>query len=348
MCEHKNIWLGYLSKLIICFPVLFTYQLSFCQNPYVRGAFPNDGARTVPCNTHITVGLHFPGEEGRLLDKQTLTNSYVKLYPENQPNKPVRSSLSYEEEFQYLTLRPGQALSPKTTYAFEINSGLTDERGNGFLPFLLVFKTGSCNEDEMLTSRGLEKEEVPKEEEDIAIADIQAMGGVLKEDTACIQWQTAQEKHLFSYVLEKSRDGISFDSIQEVLAAGYSDAPKDYFLMDRQTRPGRTTYRLRIKDNRGEQYFSKTVSVFRELIRFEKTRISMNDSLPISYKVPPRTSLVFVLRNARGDKIFQKAILLDNQKNAYTFDMRGVGPGKYMGYLITPKSRYRQRVDIVN
>lgn len=346
MFMKNNFWLGYRSKLIISFLILLFYHSAFCQNPYVRGAFPNDGARAVPCNTHITVGLHFPGEEGKLLDKETLNSSYVKLYSENLPNAPLQASLSYEEEFQYLTLRPLEPLAPKTTYSFEINSGLTDERGNGFLPFLLVFKTGSC-EEELFASRGLSREQEEAYVEDEVIADIEALGGVLREQDIFIQWQTTQENHLMSYVVEKSRDGATFDSLQEVPAVGYSDSTKEYYIIDSQTKPGANYYRLRIRDVHGDESTSNTISVFKEVIRFEKTRVTMNDSLPISYYVPPRTSCVFVLRDPKGNKVFQKAVLLNNQLHSHKFDLRGVGTGKYMGYLITPKTSYRQRVDIV-
>jgi Concanavalin A-like lectin/glucanases superfamily/Secretion system C-terminal sorting domain len=78
-----------------------------------------------------------------------------------------------------------------------------------------------------------------------------------------LTWQTASEKNTSHFDIEKSKDGLVFEKIGEVKAAGNSQTPQYYSYLDRNPYD-LSYYRLKIHDLDGKTDFSKTVSVRRD------------------------------------------------------------------------------------
>jgi Secretion system C-terminal sorting domain len=78
-----------------------------------------------------------------------------------------------------------------------------------------------------------------------------------------LTWQTASEKNTSHFDIEKSKDGLAFEKIGVVKAAGNSQTPQYYSYLDRNPYDF-SYYRLKIHDLDGKTDFSKTVSVRRD------------------------------------------------------------------------------------
>jgi hypothetical protein len=78
-----------------------------------------------------------------------------------------------------------------------------------------------------------------------------------------LTWQTASEKNTSHFDIEKSKDGLAFEKIGELKAAGNSQAPQYYSYLDKNPYD-LSYYRLKIHDLDGKIDFSKTVSVRRD------------------------------------------------------------------------------------
>lgn len=76
-----------------------------------------------------------------------------------------------------------------------------------------------------------------------------------------LEWSSVQERNSRDYVIERSADGRSFETLGAVAAAGNSDAVQDYRFSDEKALQGRAYYRLRMRDMDGKESFSPVQSV---------------------------------------------------------------------------------------
>ena len=81
-----------------------------------------------------------------------------------------------------------------------------------------------------------------------------------KEKTNQLQWQTATERNVSHFEIERSNDGIVFSKIMEEKARGGTQ-PTTYAVQDAPPQYGTYYYRLKIVDNDGKANYSKTVSL---------------------------------------------------------------------------------------
>jgi choice-of-anchor B domain-containing protein len=76
-----------------------------------------------------------------------------------------------------------------------------------------------------------------------------------------LKWITYSEQNNALFEVERSADGIQFKTLGQVVPAGNSGVPNDYFFTDRLPLPGLNYYRIRQTDYDGKFSFSETVSV---------------------------------------------------------------------------------------
>jgi hypothetical protein len=76
-----------------------------------------------------------------------------------------------------------------------------------------------------------------------------------------LKWVTASELNNDYFTIERSTNGIDFESVEVVTGAGTSNQANYYSTMDYQPLPGVSYYRLKQTDYNGEFEYSKIVSV---------------------------------------------------------------------------------------
>jgi hypothetical protein len=91
----------------------------------------------------------------------------------------------------------------------------------------------------------------------IELIDFQAFK---KEKAVQLQWQTATERNVSHFEIERNNDGIVFSKIMEEKARGGMQ-PTTYTVQDEPPQYGTHYYRLKIVDNDGKANYSKTVSL---------------------------------------------------------------------------------------
>jgi hypothetical protein len=89
-------------------------------------------------------------------------------------------------------------------------------------------------------------------------------GGMGKNFTTILKWETAQEQNSDYFAIERSTDGQNYTAIGRMVAAGNSTLPRNYEYID-QTPPvttnGRVLYRLKQVDKDGKTNYSTAVAV---------------------------------------------------------------------------------------
>ncbi|MFN0274654.1 MAG: hypothetical protein ACKVPJ_02820 [Chitinophagales bacterium] len=75
-----------------------------------------------------------------------------------------------------------------------------------------------------------------------------------------LQWETANEIHSETFFVERSADGVTFSTIAELPAAGYSSSDLHYSYTDKQPAPGMNYYRLKQVDFNGVENYSDVIT----------------------------------------------------------------------------------------
>jgi len=101
---------------------------------------------------------------------------------------------------------------------------------------------------------------------DIGILPVELLSfeGRPLSDGNLIIWVTASESGSDRFIVERSRDGTSFQPAGELPAAGISAGPLNYEILDTDAEDGLSYYRLRMIDTNGDKEFSEVISVLRE------------------------------------------------------------------------------------
>lgn len=84
------------------------------------------------------------------------------------------------------------------------------------------------------------------------------------ENAVCLEWQTASEINNDFFTLEKSIDGVAWQSFITLLGAGNSHSTINYNAIDKDPFSGLSYYRLKQTDFNGDFEYSPIVSVFLE------------------------------------------------------------------------------------
>jgi len=93
---------------------------------------------------------------------------------------------------------------------------------------------------------------------------IQAFDFTAQKDvnnTVNLQWSTSNEIDSIYYVIERSIDGVNFDSVSRVNAGNNPDSLQQYLFNDDKPYQGATYYRLKLLDKDGRFNYSKIVTV---------------------------------------------------------------------------------------
>jgi hypothetical protein len=77
-----------------------------------------------------------------------------------------------------------------------------------------------------------------------------------------LDWSTAQETNSDHFTIQRSADGVSWDNLQQVAAAGTSNSALDYTAYDLSPLSGNSLYRLMMTDKDGGVTYSAIRSVF--------------------------------------------------------------------------------------
>lgn len=92
----------------------------------------------------------------------------------------------------------------------------------------------------------------------------------ISEERVTLLWATASEKDNDYFVVERSRDGLDFESVASVAGAAFSNEIRHYEVDDPSPVDGKSYYRLKQVDFDGSRSFSRIIAVMfsPEKIRF--------------------------------------------------------------------------------
>ncbi len=137
--------------LLLLFVVLIVTGLGFVNTgPYVVDSTPKDGAYDVSINTSSIAAndLFVPeviGFKGGV-DNSTISNATVKLLKvTDAATVEVPGTVQGTGGGDAISFSPASTLEPNTEYRFVVTDGVRSYKGEAFMPYESVFRTGSSN-----------------------------------------------------------------------------------------------------------------------------------------------------------------------------------------------------------
>lgn len=149
-----------------------------------------------------------------------------------------------------------------------------------------------------------------------------------------LEWETAEEIESHLFVIERSIDGINYEELRTIEAAGSSLNEKSYHFLDLGINEKKAYYRLRQLDTDGTASFSQTVMVKKELSN-QFMVVAMSNPFPtkgmsITLESSVNAEMEYCIHNVKGEQIMEARQMLDSGLNTIEINMEDEAIGAYI------------------
>lgn len=162
------------------------------------------------------------------------------------------------------------------------------------------------------------------------------MGNMLK-------WSTVVEVNSQLFVVEKSIDGINYESIGHTSAKGNTNNETEYRFLDIGVNDPEAYYRLKQLDEDGTGSYSQTIKITKALTNnFQIVAMShtLTDKLfEITYDALVEGKLEYIVETYKGEKVFADNQEVINGLNDIRIDLEDEKAGIYKVHLILRDER---------
>ena len=155
-----------------------------------------------------------------------------------------------------------------------------------------------------------------------------------------LTWTTSSEINNEYFSIERSSDGIQYETILTVLGAGNSTVKIDYKAEDNTPLQGTSYYRLKQTDFDGKSETFKTVAVAIETINFSKVALQIspslfNESFTAQFELSQTEYVKIQIINMIGSVIYQDNLQAEKGNNLLHFsDQVDFKPGTYLVRIV--------------
>ncbi|MGN6417525.1 MAG: hypothetical protein ACTHMC_08540 [Pseudobacter sp.] len=163
----------------------------------------------------------------------------------------------------------------------------------------------------------------------VSIISIKA---ALKNTAVQINWEAREELNLNLYEVERSTDGINFQTIGLVFPWENPDASSNYRYTDEHPQPGTNYYRLRGVDKDGSFKYSDIVRAGNAPLPANPVSIVPNPvkgNIRAVFSGLAKAAYVVELRTVSGTLLLKKTINIQQADQSETLDPGHVAPGIY-------------------
>ena len=146
-----------------------------------------------------------------------------------------------------------------------------------------------------------------------------------------LNWTTDQEQNSDYFIIGHSADGIKFENIGKVSAAGNSSVMVNYSFIDFAPVKGTNLYRLQQFDKDGRFFYSRIISVMMDEPESD-IRLVQNpvlENLQLMLQLPVAKKMTLIVRNAAGNLILQKELAFASGTSRYSLPVAALPKGVY-------------------
>jgi hypothetical protein len=145
-----------------------------------------------------------------------------------------------------------------------------------------------------------------------------------------VTWSTTSQVNNKLFTVEKTQDGINFDTVTAVPGAGNSNELLNYSVLDEKPFQGTSYYRLKQTDFNGNSTFSSLVPV-NIASKSDLTVLSnpVNTTLTFNYSSPIAGIAEVKIISALGETISANTVEMQQGPNTYSFNIDRIAKGSY-------------------
>lgn len=151
-----------------------------------------------------------------------------------------------------------------------------------------------------------------------------------------VEWTTIEETGNAFFSVERSTNGLDFESIALLDGAGNSQAIRDYEYVDNSPLNGQSYYRLRQTDFNGESTTTGAVRVYVEkepttsIVSLYPNPANEGDDLHVSYSIEKDQVMQFNLISASGYMLHSEERLVVASEDVVTLSTKGLKSGLHI------------------
>jgi len=148
-----------------------------------------------------------------------------------------------------------------------------------------------------------------------------------------LNWTTANESNSQVFIVERSLDGLDYQVIGEIEAAGNSNDENGYRFLDVGINDEQSYYRLKQLDTDGTASFSQTILIKKELTNnfmvLAMSNTVTNGSFMITLDATTDEEISYAVKNTNGETISHKVQKLDFGINEIEISVADEAEGVY-------------------
>ena len=168
------------------------------------------------------------------------------------------------------------------------------------------------------------------------------------KDVVDISWATASEKDNAFFAIEKSRDGLSFETLSTREGAGNSSSATSYTETDPAPYEGISYYRLKQHDRNGRYSYSPVVAVDMEDSDGASVLVFPNPSdgyITVTVKGLEKQPVAFTIRDAAGRTCMAETVLISGPEHRISLGHQSkLSPGSYVISVSTNHKTYSRSI----
>lgn len=170
-----------------------------------------------------------------------------------------------------------------------------------------------------------------------------------KDNTVMLKWQTQYEQNSSHYIIQRSTDGINFNDLSRINAAGNSNLPLTYSFTDILPVVIQTQktifYRLQSYDIDGKYSVSQVIAMHLDKKEMELF-LSPNpakDILQVQTGDIMAGNALLLITDVTGRQVFKKELVLQRGNNSIPVNISMLGAGMYTVRMINGDNSYTKQ-----
>lgn len=153
-----------------------------------------------------------------------------------------------------------------------------------------------------------------------------------KNNAVELNWQTFSEQNTSHFEVEKSEDGIRYNTIGTVTAAGNSSVKREYQFTDWQPSASTAFYRLKMTDLDLSYQYSRIVAVKNSSndVKVDVFPNPVTEVLQVQLPADRKKKVSLIITNMAGQLLLQNEMQLSPGTNSTSIEVLRFPPGQYL------------------
>ena len=172
----------------------------------------------------------------------------------------------------------------------------------------------------------------------------------VKDKNIQVNWETYSEKNSDYFILERSADGIEFESLYQLPSAKNSNQNKVYQYLDENPFPNINYYRLKLVDADGSFRYSKMIDVTLEAEKILVSNIKPNptkDRIYYDVHSSKKINAQIELLDFKGLSVMEEYKYFEEGKTTESIDLSNLSQGVYVLKISSANSELKSYTKII-